>query len=142
VSVGKLTSKSLSKGARLLRVHLTVDDPRCSIPRGSVKGSPEVEEKHRGNASSWKGAGFVGVVGWVGDLDVCCDYPHAYRTSRSANHEKLSASEIVDKPEKPDKSESSLHDAEDACGEEAGVCSYDSEALEHSGAVVVDCVDA
>lgn len=54
-----------------------VDDPRSTVPGGSVHGGPQIEEENR----HYAGAGQVvgGILLWFDDVDVCTDDPHADR---------------------------------------------------------------
>jgi hypothetical protein len=133
----------LAERAGVLVEHLRVENPGCTVPRRCVESGPEVEEEDscdttggKGGALSSSDLGFV-----VGDLDVSTDEVHAESTATSTNHEKVSATDVIDKNENPDKGNSRLDNAKDTSGKEASVGTGDTDTSEDSGAIVVDGVD-
>lgn len=74
--------------------------------------------------------------------NVSTDDPHADRTTNSADHQELSATEVVDEEQNPNDGEYGLDHAEDTGGQEGSAGSADTNRGEHSRGVVVDCVDA
>lgn len=69
----------------------------------------------------------------VGDLDESSNVPHAERSSKGTEHEKLGASETVNQPEEPDEGKHRLDNAEDACSQETSVGTSDTKTLEDGG---------
>lgn len=96
-----------------------VDDPWRSVPRGRVDGRPEVKEEDGRDAASRQVVGLV--LGGLDHADVGTNDPHANGTGDGTAEEEVSASELVDEEEEPDKSHDSLDDAKDAGHEVDGV---------------------
>lgn len=93
-----------------------VDDPRGTVPGGSVHRSPQVEEEDSRNTATVQSAG--GMIGWIHDVDVGANNPHADRASDSTNEKKLTSAQLVNQEEQPDEghdcfdnSENTSHDA-------------------------------
>lgn len=85
----------LAQGPGVLVEHLRVDDPGRAVPRGRVKGRPQVEEEHGRDAARGKLARGVGVPGRVGHADVYSDDPHADRAAQATVYEKVASAEVV-----------------------------------------------
>lgn len=133
----------LTEGSGVLVKHLRVENPRSTVPRGSVEGRVEVEEEDSSDTARREAgvlAGFQLSLG-VGDLDVRADKVHAECATGGTDHEKVSATHMIDEDHQPDKGEGSLDNAKDTSCKEASVCTGYADALEYGRAVVVDGVD-
>ena len=79
---------------------------------------------------------------WVCDLDICTNIIQAESTPEGTKHEEVSTAEVVDEEEQPNDGHQRLDDAEDASGEERGICARDTDRFEDSWRVVVDGVNS
>lgn len=88
-----------------------VDDPWGSVPSGRVHCSPHVEEKDSRDTTAVQRAG--GMCGWVHDVDVGANHPHADRAGDSTNEKKLTSAQLVNQEKQPDKGHDGFDNAED-----------------------------
>jgi hypothetical protein len=88
-----------------------VDDPGGTVPGRSVDRSPQIEEENSGDTTTVKGVG--GMIGWVHDVDVGTNNPHADRAGDSTNEEKLTSAQLINQEEQPDEGHDGLDDSED-----------------------------
>jgi hypothetical protein len=102
-----------------------IEDPRGSVPSWGIEDGPQVEEEHGCDTAAAEAV--AGVLLWFGDLDVCTDDPETDGTTCGADEEEVTATDVVDEPEEPDKGYHGLYDTEDSSGEETGVGTPDTD---------------
>jgi hypothetical protein len=88
-----------------------VDDPGGTVPGGGVDSSPEVEEEDSGNTTTIQVR--ARVVFGLDDTNVGTDDPHTDRAGDTTDKEKVSASELINKEQKPHERHDSLDNTED-----------------------------
>lgn len=96
-----------------------VDDPRGTVPGGSVHRSPQIEKEDSGDTTTVQRVG--GVIGWVHDIDVGTNNPHADGTGNSTNEEQLTSSQLINQEEQPDEGHGGLDNSEDTSHNANGV---------------------
>jgi hypothetical protein len=75
------------------------------------------------------------------NVDISADHPHANGADDSTAKQEIATAQLVDQEKKPHKSHDGLDDAKDT-RHPADIALRDTDALEDSRAVVVDCVNA
>lgn len=101
-----------------------VENPGGSVPGWGIEDSPQVEEEHGCNTTASQAIALV--VLRLRNLDVRADDPQADGATCGTDQEQVSATDLVDQPEQPDKGHDRLHDAEDSGGEQTGVGTLDT----------------
>ena len=114
-------------------IHLRVYDPRSTIPRGSVKGTPEVEEEDGSIAT--RGERLGNSCRSCGSIDertgkVASKDGHTDSTANSSNEQQVTTAELIDQEEQPDKRKDSLDNTKQASSKERGVSANNAERLE------------
>lgn len=99
------------QGAEVGVEELGVEDPGGAVPGGRVDGGPEVEEEDGGDAAA--GQVILRVVGRVHHTNVGANDPHADGAANGTAEEELSAAELVDQEEEPEKGGDGLDDTKD-----------------------------
>lgn len=104
-----------------------VENPWGTVPGRGVEDGPQVEEEHSGNTTTVHLG--LGVLGRLGDLDVCADNPQADGATSGTDQEQVTATDAINEVQQPHEGDDSLDDTEDTGSQKGGVGTSDTDTL-------------
>lgn len=106
-----------------------VENPGSTVPGRGIEDGPQVEEEHGSNTTAIHGG--LGVIGWLGNLDVRTNDPQADGTANSTDQEQVTATDVINEIQQPNEGNYGLDNTEDTGGQKTSVGTSNANTLQN-----------